>query len=156
MHRFVETSQSRDHSKRHKEMHVAAGRRSCLGDFCGIRYQVFSHRRYSQGRRLSRRRCAVQCLSLLDGNFFGGSQNAARTENPFAASQCAPLLASLPFPLEEEEIYEPPLDLELEPDLDAQTAKALDALPRSQALESIMKYNEMKWLLAPITSICIR
>ncbi|WOO85488.1 Protein mlo2 [Vanrija pseudolonga] len=53
-------------------------------------------------------------------------------------------IASLPFPLVDEEIYEPPADEEEPETLDAVTERMVSSLPRVQAIEALHGFHAMK------------
>ncbi|WVQ98647.1 hypothetical protein IAU59_005778 [Kwoniella sp. CBS 9459] len=53
-------------------------------------------------------------------------------------------LSSLPFPLEDEEIYEPPKDDDQEETMDEVTTRVMGQLPRVQAIEALHGYQRLK------------
>ncbi|XAO24080.1 hypothetical protein I312_102870 [Cryptococcus bacillisporus CA1280] len=53
-------------------------------------------------------------------------------------------ISSLPFPLEDEEIYEPPQDEEQEETIDEATSRVVSSLPRIQAIEALHGYQRLK------------
>lgn len=55
--------------------------------------------------------------------------------------------ASLPFPLIDEEIYEPPEDDDPPESLEQVTERVVSSLPRTQAIEALHGYESMKWVL---------
>ncbi|OCF38488.1 hypothetical protein I317_07730, partial [Kwoniella heveanensis CBS 569] len=55
-------------------------------------------------------------------------------------------ISKLPFPLEDEEIYEPPQDDEEEETMDEVTTRVMDQLPRVQAIEAVHGYQRLKWV----------
>ncbi|WWC90124.1 uncharacterized protein L201_005057 [Kwoniella dendrophila CBS 6074] len=52
--------------------------------------------------------------------------------------------ASLPFPLVDEEIYEPPKDDEQEETIEQVTSRVMTSLPRVQAIEALHGYQKLK------------
>ncbi|KAK4687225.1 E3 ubiquitin-protein ligase UBR7, partial [Tremellales sp. Uapishka_1] len=61
-------------------------------------------------------------------------------------------IASLPFPLVDEEIYEPPTDDVPEETMDQVTSRLMGALPRVQAIEALHGYEKMKGKLLEMLS----
>ncbi|OWZ65599.1 hypothetical protein AYX15_02945 [Cryptococcus neoformans] len=53
-------------------------------------------------------------------------------------------ISSLPFPLEDEEIYEPPQDVEQEETIEEATSRVVSSLPRIQAIEALYGYQRLK------------
>ncbi|WRT67041.1 uncharacterized protein IL334_004007 [Kwoniella shivajii] len=53
-------------------------------------------------------------------------------------------IASLPFPLEDEEIYEPPKDDDQEETIEQVTSRVMTSLPRVQAIEALHGYQKLK------------
>ncbi|WVF72282.1 hypothetical protein IAT40_007094 [Kwoniella sp. CBS 6097] len=53
-------------------------------------------------------------------------------------------ISSLPFPLEDEEIYEPPKDDDREETMDEVTSRVMGQLPRVQAIEALHGYQRLK------------
>ncbi|WVQ78008.1 hypothetical protein IAT38_000089 [Cryptococcus sp. DSM 104549] len=56
----------------------------------------------------------------------------------------ATTIASLPFPLEEEEAYEPPRDERPEESIDEVTNRLVNALPRAQAIEAVHAFQRLQ------------
>ncbi|KAK8869888.1 hypothetical protein IAR55_000456 [Kwoniella newhampshirensis] len=56
----------------------------------------------------------------------------------------AETIASLPFPLDDEEIYEPPKDDEEDETIDQVTNRVIGSLPRVQAIEALHGYQRLK------------
>ncbi|TXT07117.1 hypothetical protein VHUM_03287 [Vanrija humicola] len=68
-----------------------------------------------------------------------------RRRHPLTPSQ-EKAIASLPFPLVDEEIYEPPADEDEPETLDSVTERVVSSLPRVQAIEALHGFQAMKWV----------